>query len=404
MRTTCSALLLGALLATTAGAQRLIAYDPLGSFMDEVQPPSAVLPGGGPPMGGYPTAPVLPPPPAGVPMPGDSTFDNAIGVSWFTDGMTTLAAMPSPALPAIGPIPAPIPIPAALLGAIGGPVTGIAIDPAAGVMWMTSMPGMVVGVLPGPGLPIVVPPFPIPFPAGPIAGLEWDGATGTLWAVDIVGIAYNFFPAGPPAAPPVAPPFPFPGPAGDIAIDKMGTINPFGLRPLYVSAGPMIFDINDPTGFPFPAGPPAEGLAFVNTPTQVPPLPVGATCGFCPATHPGPLLNFTTGPMTAGNPGWAIGVSGAAPVSIVIHAFDFAVFNPAFPTINPSGCPLGLLLTPGLILMPALTGPAGTATLPIPLTTVPVGTLLYNQTVGFCASDPTGFVFWPFQVIQVGGL
>ena len=29
---------------------------------------------------------------------------------------------------------------------------------------------------------------------------------------------------------------------------------------------------------------------------------------------------------------------------------------------------------------------------------------LYSQTVGFCPTDPTGFVFWPFQVIQVGGL
>ncbi len=133
--------------------------------------------------------------------------------------------MPSPALPAIAPIPAPIPFPPGFLGAIGGPVTGIAIDPAAGIMWVMSIPGIVVGVAPVPGLPILVPPFPIPFAAPPMAGLEWDGATGTLWAVDVTGVAYNFFPAGPPAGPPVFPAFPFPGPAGDIAIDKMGTVN-----------------------------------------------------------------------------------------------------------------------------------------------------------------------------------
>ncbi len=46
-------------------------------------------------------------------------------------------------------------------------MTGIAIDPAAGVMFVTSVPGIVVGVAPVPGTPIIVPPFVIPFPVGP---------------------------------------------------------------------------------------------------------------------------------------------------------------------------------------------------------------------------------------------
>lgn len=72
-------------------------------------------------------------------------------------------------------------------------------------MFVTSVPGIVVGVAPVPGTPIIVPPFVIPFPVGAIAGLEWDGATGSLWAVSVGGIAYNFFPGGFPAGPPVAP-------------------------------------------------------------------------------------------------------------------------------------------------------------------------------------------------------
>ncbi len=34
-------------------------------------------------------------------------------------------------------------------------------------MFVTSVPGIVVGVAPVPGTPIIVPPFVIPFPVGP---------------------------------------------------------------------------------------------------------------------------------------------------------------------------------------------------------------------------------------------
>lgn len=193
-----------ALASGTATAQRLLAYDPFGSMVTELQPPDAVLFAANPPILFYPTAPILPPPFPGVPAPGDSTFDNVGGVHWFTDG-AILAAMPSPSVPPLVPIGAPMPIMPFVMGAIGGPVTGIAIDPAAGVMFVTSVPGIVVGVAPVPGTPIIVPPFVIPFPVGAIAGLEWDGATGSLWAVSVGGIAYNFFPGGFPAGPPVAP-------------------------------------------------------------------------------------------------------------------------------------------------------------------------------------------------------
>lgn len=198
-----------------------------------------------PPIIAYPTAPILPPPFPGIPAPGDSTFDNALGVHWFTDG-ALLAPMPSPSVPLLAPLPAPMPIAPAAIGAIAGPVTGIAMDPAAGVMFMTSVPSIVVGVAPVPGMPVVVPPFPIPFPAGPIAGLEWDGATGSLWAVSVGGVAYNFFPGGAPAGPPMPSAVPVPGPVAMFPV-SLATA-PVGVT-LYNQG--FTFCSADPTGFVF---------------------------------------------------------------------------------------------------------------------------------------------------------
>tara|TARA_R110002072_G_scaffold46591_13_gene129323 strand:- start:49845 stop:51110 length:1266 start_codon:yes stop_codon:yes gene_type:complete len=393
----------GAVVAVTSGtatAQRLLAYDPLAGAVAELQPPDAVLFAPNPPVLIYPSAPILPPPPVvGLPAPGDSTFDNVGGVHWFTNG-AILAAMPSPSVPPLVPLMPPMPIPPGLMGAIGGPVTGIAVDPAAGIMFMSSIPGIIIGVAPVPGLPVVVPPFPMPFPPAPIAGLEWDGATGTLWAVDIAGIAYNFFPGGAPAGPPLAPAFPPPGPVGDIAIDKMAKINPVGLRPLYVTAGGMVYDMNDPGALPFPSGPPAEGLAFANHPIQVGPF---GGCATCPSIPGGGPTNFITGPMTSGNAAFGLGMTGLLPLSFCVFGFD-TVYNPLIPMLNLAGCPLGLTISPTLLLFVAPTDATGTAVFPIPLAGVPVGATLYNQGFAFCAADPTGFVFSPFQSLTIGGL
>ncbi|MCK5941987.1 MAG: hypothetical protein KAI24_08475, partial [Planctomycetes bacterium] len=395
-------LVAGALLAVAVGgcgadllAQRLLAYDPVGSTVAELQPPDPVLFTANPPVAGYPTAPILPPPIVGLVTPGDSTFDNLGGLHWFTDGFV-LAAMPTAAFPSVVPVPPPLPFPPPVLGAIGGPVTGMAIDPAAGVLFVTSAPGLIVGVVPAAGMPVVVPPFPLPFAAGPISGLEWDGATGTLWACSIGGVAFPVVPGGGPAGAPVAPPFALPGPAGDVAIDKMGKLNPAGLRPLYVTAGGLVFDIQDPAPLPFPAGPINEGLSFVNHPLQVGPM---GGCASCP-TLPGGPTNFTTGPMTSGNAAWGVGMSGLSPGTFCVFGFD-TVYNPLFPTVNVVGCPTGLSVTPTLLLFLLPVGPAGTATFPISLAGVPVGATLYNQGFAFCSADPTGFVFSPFRAITV---
>jgi len=383
---------LAAGLADQAAAQRLVSYDSITGAMAELQPPTVFLPVPNPPLAGYPSMPILPAP-AAV-MPGDATFDNLTGVTWFTNG-GVLAAMPTPTFPPLAfPAVPVLPIPAAVLAAIGGPVSGIAIDPAAGIMFLVSAPGMVIGVAPLPGLPVMVPPFPIPLMMGPISGLEWDGMTGSLWAVDVAGVAYNFLIGGIAIAPPLPPAMLLPAPAGDIAIDKVATINPVGLRPLYISSGPMVFDTNDPTGVPFPAGPMANGLAFMNHPGATPPA------GACPCPGFFTPTNFTTSVATSGNGAWGIGMTGLQPFGLAVFAFD-SFFDPTYPLINAFGCPFGLV---GPVLLLGTADAFGNVTMPISLALVPVGSQIYNQNAGVCPADPFGYVLTPMRSLAIGGL
>lgn len=382
---------LAAGLANHAAAQRLLSYDPATGAMAELQPPTVFLPVPNPPLLVYPSLPILPAPAAF--MPGDATFNNRSGVTWFTNG-GILAAMPTPTFPPLAmPAPPVMPIPAAVIAAIGGPVSGIAIDPAMNVMFMVSGPGIVVGVAPIPGMPIMVPAFPIPMLNGQITGLEWDGITGSLWAVDMAGFAYNFLVGGAPLAPPLPPAMLLPAPAGDIAIDKLATINPAGQRPLYISSGPIVFDTRDPAGVPFPAGPMANGLAFMNHPGATP--PAGACV--CPAFFT--PSNFTTSVMSSGNPAFGIGMTGLQPFGLAIFGFD-PVFNPGFPTINGVGCPFGLF-APAIVL--ATADGAGNITAPISLALVPIGAGIYNQNAAVCPTDPLGYVLTPMQSLVAGG-
>jgi hypothetical protein len=385
-------LLFALFLHGTVAAQRLAAFAAGGPGFAEVQPPTDILPGPVPPLGFYPAVPLMP---AIPPFGGDSTFNNFTGLHWFTNGML-LATQPTPAFPAAGPVMPPVPFPPAVLAAIGGgPVTGIAIDPAAGILWVVGAPGLVVGVGAFPALPIVVPPFPIPaLLPPPITGLEWDGVTGSLYAVNAPGFTLNFLPGGAPLALPLAPPIALAAPAQDVAIDKTTRLNLFGLRPLYIVAAGIAVDVREAVPTPFPVPMPAVGLAFIDHPAANPPL------GNCPCPgFPGPA-NATTGPMAAGNAAFAIQITGIAPFTFGVFAFD-TVWNPLFPVVNAFGCGLGLLPgSPGLILALGLANGVGTATFPLPLPALIGAGPLYNQNVMFCAADPTGFVFTPTQRLQ----
>ncbi|HEX5054299.1 MAG TPA: hypothetical protein VFZ65_21145 [Planctomycetota bacterium] len=400
MYTRTLAVLALALLGSRIPAQRLIAYEPLAGLATELQPPTGSLPMPNPPSVTYPVLPALPPPLPGLPSPGDVTFDNGFGLLYYTNG-STIAAMASPTFAPLMAPPASVPIPASVLAMIGGPVTGMAIDALTGLVYLTSVPGIVVGVGPVPGLPVLVPPFPAGGPVG-IAGLDYDGLTGTLWAVDVAGTAYNFAVGGAPVGPPVVPIVPPPGPVGGIAIDKLGKLNPAGLRPLYVGGGPLIVDIRDPAAIPFPAGPPVGGLTFMDHPATVPLLP---GCESCPGATTGPTA-FTTGVMSIANPGFAVGMGGLTPgVSFGIFAFD-SVSSPFVSINGPAACPLGLAPGPGLILV--IGGPAnaaGTILMPIPFSVgTPVGLFLHNQNLTFCPAQPSGLAFSRFQTITVGAL
>lgn len=396
-----------------ASAQKLAVHDPIAATFTEVQPPTALLPVPSLPIVTYPTFPVLPQPAPFVVVPGDSSFDNLGGGHWFTDGSVALVRQRSPTLGGGSGPPMVFPIPPALLAALGGPITGIAADPETlpgfgALMWTVSAVGFVIPVGAMSGLPFVNPPpygVPIPFAVGaPITGLEWDAATGTLWAVDLNGVAYNFTPNGMPVGVPVPPASALPGPAGDIAIDKIGTTNTVGARPLYVVAGSWVVDITDPGALSFPAGSPGEGLAFLDTPAVIPPLP---GCEGCPGSTPSGPTAFTTRPTASGSTQLMVGMGGLLPgVGIGVFAFDAVAAPLPFPLPNgPTACPLGLTLTPTLILV--IGGPAnaaGDVLLPIALVGVPIGARLFHQNFTFCPTQPSGLAFSRFQTITCGGL
>ncbi|MBL9079693.1 MAG: hypothetical protein JNL08_19480 [Planctomycetes bacterium] len=388
----------GLALTCAAAAQRLAAYDPMTATMVECQPASIVLPGPVPPLMAYPQVPPLPM--VAVPA-GDSTFDNMRGFHWVTNG-AVLAAQPTPQFPPAGPIPPVMPIPLPVLAAIGGgPVTGIALDAVAGVMYLTGAVGVTIGVAPVPGMPVLVPPFPVPFLTGPITGLEWDSMTGTLIACDAAAVTYTYLPGGIPAGPPAPPPMALLAMATDVALDRTLAPNAFGLRSLYVLAGPAYYDVRDPAPIPQPVGMPmCQGLAFLNHPASQKPL---GPC-VCPATtYPGagPTTNSV---MTSGNAGWAVQVVGLPPGFPVIFGFDVAGFIPFFPIINPPvGCGLGLTLTGSTLFFVGVADPFGTAAFPVPLIppSFPLGTgPIFNQNATFCAADPAfNLVLTPMQTI-----
>lgn len=390
-----SIVILSALALTSAlSAQRLASYSAAVATVAEMQPPTPILPGPVPIIGMYPQVPAMPLIAAPA---GDSTFDNRAGYHWFTNG-ALMVAQPTPTFPAMVPPPPPFPIPLPVLAAIGGgPVTGIALDVAANIMYMTGVAGIVIGCVPVAGMPVVVPAFPLMFPTGPISGLEFDAMTGTLIACDLPGTCYTFFPGtGLPAALPIVPPALLPGPAADVALDRTLRLNAFGFRPLYLAAGPAILDVREPIPTFFPGGPaPMVGLAFLNHPASNPPV---GTC-MCPTTtYP---TQATAGPMTTGSP-WGLGVGGLPFGWPVLFAFDFA-FLPGFPMVNGVGCGLGLTALP--VVMAAAADPAGNATLPLPLVppNLPLGAgPFYNQNFTLCATDPVlGLVLTPTRSVYV---
>lgn len=386
------------LLSAPVMAQHLVAYDPLPvgtGNMTEVQLPSIMVPGPIPPTNLYPIAPALPVfGPALVPT-GDSTYDGLTNRIWYSNG-NLLASMPSPSFPLAIPGLPPFPIAAAVLAAIGGAVTGIAIDPLANVMWLTGAPGIVIGVTPMPGTPVVFPPFGLPFLTGPITGLDWDSITGTLLAVDGPGVVYQFFPGGAPAAPPIGPVV-MPAIAGDVAIDKTGMPNFAGVRAIYVASGPVAIDVTFAAGVPLPLATAfPTGLAFLPKPAKN-----QQTSCFCGNFQP---RWGVRAPMASGQGGFGLLFGNGPAFTPVLMAFDPA-YNAGLPMINMSGCGLGLFLGSPLIqTFFTFTDGGGNAGWGLPLNFLPPGIgPVYAQAFWACSADPMGFALTEVQQIVVTG-
>lgn len=397
MRTRSFALAL-ALTAAPALAQHLVCYDPMPAGtgnMTEVQLPSVMLPGPIPPTALYPIAPALPVFGATLVPAGDATYDGLTNRIWYSNG-NMLASMPSPSFPLAIPGLPPFPIAAGVLAAIGGAVTGIALDPVANVMWLCGAPGVVVGVTPVPGTPVVFPPFGLLFPTGPITGLDWDSMTGSLLAVDGPGVVYQFLPGGAPVAPPVGPVL-MPAIAGDVAIDKTGMPNPAGVRAIYVISGPVAIDVTFAAGVPLPTATAfPTGLAFL-------PKPAKNQQTSCPCGNFLPRWSVRA-PMATGQGGFGLLFGNGPALSPLLMAFDGG-YNAALPMINLSGCGLGLFLGSASIqTFFTFTDGVGNAGWALPLTFLPAGIgPVYAQAFWPCSADPAGFALTEVQQIVVTG-
>jgi hypothetical protein len=379
-------------------AQHLVCYDPAPGgtgTMTEVQLPSIMVFGPVPPAPIYPIA--LPLPPFGVALvpPGDATYNGLTNQIWYCNG-NILASMPSPSFPLAGPAIPPFVIAPAVLAAIGGAVTGIALNPIANVMFLCGPAGLILGVTPVPGTPVVVPPFGLAFPTGPLTGLDYDSITGTLLAVDAPGMVYQFALGGFPVAPPVGPMI-LPGIAGDVAIDKTAMPNAAGVRGIYVIAGPLAIDVTFAAALPMPTATAfPTGLAFLPRPAKN--QPTSCNCGaFIPRWS-------VRAPMASGQGGFGLLLGNAPPFTPTLMAFD-NIYNPALPVINFSGCGLGLFLgSPTIQTFFAFTDGLGNAGWGLPLNFLPPGIgPVYAQAFWTCAADPTGFALTEVQQIVVTG-
>ena len=370
-------------LAAPAPAQRIIAWDSAAATYDEIATVSPAFPMGGTSFVPWPSLGAVPPAffPAGA-----TAIDNTTGIQYSTDGFL-FESSAYPFYPPLGP-PAPGVFPWTFPMGMG-PVTGMEMDPLAGILWVTDG-FLCCGVTPIPGFPVVVPPFlvvgPVPVMAPPLTGLDWDPFSGSLWAVDSVGFLYNFLP-GPVAVflgpgPGPVPPFPGP-PATGLALDKTAAGSGF-----YVSSPGIIADYVSGAVVPPGAAGAPDGLAYHALPVTL------GGAGSC--VGPGILPALTpTSPAYSGNPFFSYAITGFGPGTPLLLLVEL----PAS-TLLPFGFPFGpgsLFMDPFfssslIILSLPPMPPAGSLILPVPLGPAPAfppGLVAYAQVLGLdCPAAP----------------
>lgn len=182
---------------TAASAQGLVErlsfpWSPWPLQVRTAAPPQCSTPPNPPPL---PIPPVPPSPPdflsglSATPYPlGDLAYDDVLGRFVATDG-NLLSVFADPAYPPpTGPLATTYATPSGL-----GPLTGLAADATAGVLWCTDGAALVPVSLSNPAVALLSP-IPLGFTplSPPITGLDRDPTTGDLVGCDQVGNLYRF--------------------------------------------------------------------------------------------------------------------------------------------------------------------------------------------------------------------
>ncbi|MFO0981330.1 MAG: hypothetical protein U1E76_06165 [Planctomycetota bacterium] len=307
-----------------------------------------------------------------------------------TDGFTITMSTPAGAYVNSWPVP-----PGAILP---GPISGLDYNSATDVIWISDgffCAGL--GLVPGcPIPPIAFPPFPIPSCSGaPTCGLGYSPCTGTLWSCDVAGVVTNFTTAGGflscfLASPPLAPiltGLTVNSTNGNIQVTDGFLVAEF--TPAGALAVPGAFYLAaNPYPIPLWAAP-VDGLGFSLRPQN---YGVG-----CSPIGPPPTIMFGGGYPFAGNGGFTVGETGAAPGAMAFLIFSLTRACPPLPI---AGCPgTGLWIAPpfGGILFVGIVGGGGTVVVPAPIPGAgacgpPVGVPIYLQFVNKGGPIPPGKV------------
>ncbi|MBM4060899.1 MAG: hypothetical protein FJ265_07355 [Planctomycetes bacterium] len=403
-----AAVLLPFALAAAAPSQNLVTWNPQAGGFAELAAVSPLYPAGGVPMLPFFAAPFPLPPafPGGInPVPpGDCAVDATNGMVWYTNG-PQLAAFRHPNFPAamapVPPFPAPpFPPPPGFPLTQGAFVSGLAVDPIAGILWATNgytVQGLALAMLPA--IAVVVPPFAPVFPGvvvPQLTGLEWDGLTGSLWAVNGAGVVFNFLPGGaglgvlppPPNAPAAV--------AVGVTIDKSVQA---GVYVVFAPPVPAILDYVSGRMMPAMPGGAAVGVAYIATPSLAQPGYAG-----CPCPSNGPAAFQNLNPVTTGVGVWGVDWTGLPPGNLVVAAVDM-LWNPALPFVNNVGCGFGLVLgSPSMLVAFGFADPLGRFTYAMSLAGIAPMPPLYLQYATLCAADQQlGFVLSPLFQCFVSG-
>lgn len=308
---------------------------------------------------------------------GDLAFDDVTGRIWETNGIL-IQATPNSRYPALAPA-----IPPTAAGT--PPLTGLAVDGSAGVLYATD--GVMLHTLAAaPPFAALAPAVALGFPAvaPPYTGLHYDSGPDLLIACDAGGYVYYFGTDGAPEVgnPIFAPPGPVP-PATDVASSGV-----FVLPGIYVQfLGLGVVDYT--SGLLQPAAfngiPPGTegGLAFHAHPA------VHAGACACPGGGFGPMAATVSGPTILGSTTFGFALTGGPPSTLVLWGLDFS----ASPFPIGGGCTFWLPLPPWwLLFLPTDAAGAAWMPLPIPDLSFLVGVSVTVQWAAACPAAPSGFV------------